>query len=532
LYLGLVPYSRRHGGHQGWRALAIAAQADAVIFEPGAERIGWDAVTPVSGMALRPGSGDAQPTDGRLKAGQLGTRDLTVSTVANIGPGIDFYFAFGVIAVTAGVAAPLTIVAAGIAVVFLAATVAEFTRAEPSAGSFITYVESGLGARAGVVTALLVTVGYTVAIAGVFTMAGGMVTMTLDHYTSVHVPWEPLSVVLTIAAIWVTAKGVKLSTAAVGIALVAQIAVMLAVCAITLVDQGGQLSGAPFSWAHLSGGLSGLSRGFPLALYMFIGWENGPALAEECRDPKHTVPRALYLSIAIATALFLLFAYATITGFHYDVSSIGRTSVPFLTIADHALGGVAVLAWIAGIVSVLAALVAGSSSQARMLYDGGRTGLLPAPLGRLRPQTNTPVNALIAMGAVGLGIIVVWWLTHVISGHTRSLNPVSLYAECSTMGTIVILAVYLLTNLSLPVFMWRHHRATFSPIRHIVVPTVGSAVLIVPFIELCAPGQPSPYNVFPYLALALVVLAAAIAWAVVRRNPSAGVAPATPSTND
>ncbi len=42
----------------------------------------------------------------QLKAGQLGTLDVTASTVANIGPGIDFYFAFGVIAVTAGVAAP------------------------------------------------------------------------------------------------------------------------------------------------------------------------------------------------------------------------------------------------------------------------------------------------------------------------------------------------------------------------------------------------------------------------------------------
>jgi amino acid transporter len=476
---------------------------------------------------LRPGSGDAQPRDGGLKAGQLGTRDLTVSTVANIGPGIDFYFAFGVIAVTAGVAAPLTIVAAGIAVVFLAAAVAEFTRAEPSAGSFITYVESGLGARAGVVTALLVTVGYTVAIAGVFTMAGGMVTMTLAHFTSLHVPWEPLSVVLTIGAIWVTAKGVKLSTAAVGIALVAQVAVMLVVCVLVLINQSDHLSAVPFSWAHISGGLTGLSRGFPLALYMFIGWENGPALAEECRDPERTVPRALFLSIAIGTALFLVFAYATVTGFHYDVASIGRTSVPFLTVADHELGSVAVLAWIAGIVSVLAALVAGSSSQARMLFDGGRTGLLPAPLGRLRKQTDTPVNALIVMAAVGLGIIVIWWLTHVIGGDTRSLNPVGLYAECSTMGTIVILVVYLLTNVSLPVFMWRRHRATFSAIRHVVLPTVGSAVLIVPFIELCAPGQPSPYDVFPYLALALVLLAAVIAWIVVRRNPSAGIAPVT-----
>jgi amino acid transporter len=126
-----------------------------------------------------------------LKAGQLGTADVTASTVANIGPGIDFYFAFGVIAVTAGIAAPLTILAAGIAVVFLGFTVAEFSKVEPSAGSFITYIETSLGARAGVATAVLVAVGFTVAIAGVFTMAGGMVTLTLAHYTSWHLAWEP-----------------------------------------------------------------------------------------------------------------------------------------------------------------------------------------------------------------------------------------------------------------------------------------------------------------------------------------------------
>jgi amino acid transporter len=445
--------------------------------------------------------------------------------VANIGPGIDFYFAFGVIAVTAGVAAPLTIIAAGLAVAFLATTVAEFTRAEPSAGSFITYVETGLGPRAGVVTALLVTVGYTVAMTGVFTMSGGLLAMTLAHYTSVNVPWGPMSLALTIAAIWVTARGVKLSTSAVGVALVAQLAVMLAVCVAALAR--GRLSAVPFQWAHLDGGLTGLSRGFPLALYMFIGWENGPALAEECRDPERTVPRALYISIAIGAVLFVLFAYATITGFDDNVSSIGRSSVPFLVVADHELGGAAVLAWVAGILSVLAALVAGSSSQARMLFDGGRSGLLPARLGRLRQPSETPVNALIVMAVAGLGVIGVWWIVHLITGHTGSMNPVGLYAESSTMGTIVILVVYLLTNLSLPVFMWRRHRSMFSPVRHVVVPALGSAVLVVPFIELCEPGQPSPYSTFPFIALGLVAVALATAGLVVHRHPSAGSSEAT-----
>ena len=406
--------------------------------------------------------------------------------------------------------------------VLLASTVAEFTRAEPSAGSFITYVETGLGPRAGVATALLVTVGYTAAMAGVFTMSGGMMAMTLAHYTSWHVPWGPLTLVLTVGAIWLTARGVRLSTTAVGMAVVAQVAIMLVVCAVVLVDERGHLSSAPFSWAHLSGGLTGLSTGFPLALYMFIGWENGPALAEECRDPKRTVPRALYLSIAIGAALFVFFAYATVTGFHYDVSSIGRSSVPFLTVADNSLGKAAVLAWVAGIVSVLATLVAGCSSQSRMLFDGGRTGLLPAWLGRVRPRVDTPVNALVAMTVMGLGIIGVWGVSHVLGVGTGSMNPVGLYAECSTMGTIVILVVYLLTSLSLPVFMWRRHRVMFSPVRHLVVPLLGSGTLVVPFVELCKPGQPAPYGAFPFVALGLVAVAATTAGLVVRHRPSTG----------
>jgi amino acid transporter len=476
-------------------------------------------------------SEDSVVTQGgnHLRSGELGTADVTASTVANIGPGIDFYFGFGVVAATAGVAAPLTILAATVAVGLLAFTVAEFTRAEPSAGSFITYVETALGARAGVATALLVTAGYTVAITAVFTMSGGLVAMTLSHYTAWHPPWGPVSLVLTAAAIWLTARGVKLSTTAVGGAVVVQVAIMVVVCIIVLVDQRADLSGVPFSWTHLTGGLAGLSAGFPLALFMFIGWENGPALAEESRDPRRTIPRALYISVAIAAALLVFFAYATITGFRYDVSSIGRSSVPFLTVADHYLGGASVLAWIAGILSVLATLVAGADSQARMLFDGGRSRLLPAKLGQLRSRSGTPVNALLFMTVAGLGIIGAWWVSRLVTGSTRSMNPVGLYAECSTMATILILFVYLLTMLSLPVFMWRRHRDSFSAVRHVVIPAAGSTTLIVPFVELCQPGQPAPYSAFPFIALAIGAAAAVIACIVVHRHPRTGTGEGAPS---
>jgi amino acid transporter len=134
------------------------------------------------------------------------------------------------------------------------------------------------------------------------------------------------------------------------------------------------------------------------------------------------------------------------------------------------------------------------------------------------------------MAVIGLGIIAAWAIAHAVGVGTGSMNPVGLYAECSTMGTIVILVVYLLTAVSLPVFMWRRHRTMFSALRHVVVPVLGSLTLIVPFVELCKPGQPAPYSAFPFIALGLVAVAAVIAGVVVRRRPSTGHDGTTPST--
>src|SRR5262249_22118864 len=161
---------------------------------------------------------------------------------------------------------------------------------------------------------------------------------------------------------------------------------------------------------------------------------------------------------------------ATIAGFHYDLAAMTRAPVPFLSLADRYADWWAPLAWAAGIVSVLATLVAAANSQARLLFDAGRHRLLPAFLGRSRPPGGTPVNALLTMALVGTAIVAVWWLAHearLVGGGT---DPVRLYAECSTLGTILVLFVYVLTAVSLPVFMRRHHADAFTPLRHVAMP--------------------------------------------------------------
>jgi len=65
--------------------------------------------------------------------------------MANIGPAYGFYFGAGFLFLTAGIAAPLTILVAGIAIALLGNTLSEFSRAHPSTGGFISFVGKTFG---------------------------------------------------------------------------------------------------------------------------------------------------------------------------------------------------------------------------------------------------------------------------------------------------------------------------------------------------------------------------------------------------
>ena len=67
----------------------------------------------------------------RLHRGALGLVDISASTMANIGPAYSFFFGIGFLVLTAGIAAPLTIIVAGIAIALLGNTLAQFSRAQP-----------------------------------------------------------------------------------------------------------------------------------------------------------------------------------------------------------------------------------------------------------------------------------------------------------------------------------------------------------------------------------------------------------------
>lgn len=454
----------------------------------------------------------------RLHRGVLGIMDISAATMANIGPAMSFYFGFAFLAVTAGVASPLTIVAAGVAVALLGNTLAQFSRAQPSTGGFITFVGKAFGGTSAVTTALLAGIGYIIAISSVVAISGGFLSITLKYYLNWDIPWGIFTLLLTAACVVMMIRGVSVSTKAAGFFFAFEMLVLVIVSVASLIKNGGHLSPTPFEPSHITKGLSGLAAGFPLAVYLFIGWENSAALAEETGNPRRNVPRAVFASIAIMAVSYIVFAYATVSGFGDNVTKLNSAAIPFISVAHDTLGALAFFAYMAGLTSTLGALIAGSNSQARLIFNAGREGLLPRWIGRVHPTRRTPMNAICVFIGVALGIIGGWGLGHLIGGHGQ-MTPIGFFAESSTMGTILVLIVYLLSNLALPVYYHRYRPQEFSAVKHAILPGLGAASIVVPLYYLAKPGQPTPFNWFPYAALIIVVLAVIYAFVLNRRDP-------------
>lgn len=191
-------------------------------------------------------------------------------------------------------------IAATSTIALLGNTLSQFSRSRPSTGSFVTFVGGTFGGYSAVVTAVVLGVGYIIAVASVVTISGGLAETILQHYLSITIPWQAISAAL-------------------------------------LIQHSGHINGLPFDPSHLHRGFSGLSLGFPLAIYLFVGWENSAALAEEHRDPRRGVTRAVFSSVAVLGAVYVFLSYATVVGFDDNAKALTAASVPFITAA----GGVA-----------------------------------------------------------------------------------------------------------------------------------------------------------------------------------------------
>jgi amino acid transporter len=376
----------------------------------------------------------------------------------------------------------------------------------------VTFCGKAFGASTGAAVAVFLIFGYLIAASTVVSIAGVWIAETLKNFAGVSVPWAVLTVLIAAGTGWLVMRGVGISTLWSGIFFYFETGLLVVGSLFMLFAHPHSLSLAPFKFSNLSGGLAGLGAGFPLAVYLFIGWENSATLAEETEDPRRSIPRAL-ITGTLAIGLFYIFlAYATVAGFKMDAHALSASRLPFIDGLKACAPSLLIVAYIAGVTSILGSLIGLVNSQARILFHSGREGLLPGFLGKIHPRHQTPHSAMWLFLIIAVALI----LGFSVLGKVA---PMDYFGFAGTLGTIPIILSYMLTNIALPVYVLRHHRDELDVVRHVLLPIAGTVIMLFPLWGLVQPGQAWPFNIFPWIALSALAVSIVYGVAIARLSP-------------
>ena len=465
--------------------------------------------------------------ESQLASGALSLFDTISSTLANLAPVEGIFLSITLVVLAMGSQAPWAFLVAGVAILASGNTMSQFSQTIPSAGSFVTFIGRGIGSRApktGSVLAgvsyYMLTICYPVTVAAVVVFMGSWVSSLFNWG---NIGWLAVTLAGIVLAIPLLLRGVVISARASFILFCSEALglLVLSIVVLALVHPGNL--GAPF---HAHGGTPGGFHGlvgltFALAVSGFVGWENSGALAEESRNPRRYIPITVFSSIVIITFLYVLASWAAVAGYAdwrgtvTGVNFLGSfaEAAPFLDLSRHFSPWLDWLIGLVGFTSSFGCFLAAANSQTRVTFNGARAGLLPPKMASVT-RTKVPVASVLIY--TGLLVLLV-----VIPYATMHGNAVTIFSDEAGIGTVPILVVYLLANMALPMYILRTNRSAFRFVKHVLVPLLGSAVLVYGVYEFVQPSQPPPANWYWAWILAIVLIAVVATAGVYLRKPEA-----------
>ena len=447
------------------------------------------------------------PAQPRLQRNALNVFETIASTLANMAPAEGIFVALTVAVSFLGSRAPWTFLLAMVGIFTCANTMSEFSRAHPSAGSFISFIANGIRGYAPRAALFVSTTCFVILMLGYIISTASAVAF-LGYWLQVFVPslnWMLISVVALLIAVPVLLRSVVVSTLW-SCALFLIEAVALIFLAVAVLFLARDHITVPFTDLGGMPGFSGLALAFPILVLGFVGWDNSGPLAEETKHPRRAVSITVFVSIFIIGMIYFLSSYAMIIGFakmqpNDPMGELSRNTTPFLTAAQYYLPWFVSVVAIIGVTSSAGYYVASATSQTRIIFNSGREGLLPSFFARITPGSK-PVPDVSVRSYIILSLALI-----VLPGIW--LSAIDVFTYEAVIGTVPIVLIYLLSNVALPFYFWKYQRSSFHWFKHIVVPLIGVAVLALPIWSFFAPGQPVPYNYFGWIFLGLLAVSAA-----------------------
>jgi len=294
----------------------------------------------------------------------------------------------------------------GAAMLLIGLTYAELAAALPFAGGEHVYSERALGAGASFICTWAIVLGYV----SVVTFEAVALPTVLDSLVpgldriflwqiagwDVYLSWVLTGVAGAIVMTWINIRGVRMA------ALVQTVVVAAILFVGVLFVSGAAVTGElPNLRPYMRDGAAGITLVLVMVPFMFVGFDTIPQAAEEINLPQRDIGSVLMLSVAMAIVWYSLIVLGV--GLVMDTGNLTDSGVvtadASARIYGERGGTVLLVAGLAGIITSWNAFILGGS---RAIYALARSGLLPAPLGKLHPTRHTPVNAILLIGLVSI----------------------------------------------------------------------------------------------------------------------------------
>lgn len=178
--------------------------------------------------------------------------------------------------------------------------------------------------------------------------------------------------------------------------------VLFVVLALVSVTGAGQVDLlAPFTGVDGADGLSPILAGSAILCLSYLGFDAVSTFAEETRDPRRSIPRAIMLTTVVAGLIFLALAY--VSHLLLPVGTFANTDAAAIEVVGAAGGNILVAFFTAAyIAGSLGSALTSQASVSRIICSMGRSNVFPSALGKLHPRLGTPVLPILLTSAVAL----------------------------------------------------------------------------------------------------------------------------------
>ncbi|MFI0903870.1 APC family permease [Streptomyces sioyaensis] len=401
---------------------------------------------------------------------------------------------FGTLQATSHGAVTAVYAVATAAMACTAYSYAQMVRVVPRAGSVYAYARAGLSEGAGFLAGWLALLDYLLVPAVAYLFSGIALHALVP---SVHPwVWTALAVVVTtLLNLW----GVR-TAARVGFAVLAMEIVVLGVFVVSaLVELLAH--GARRGWAEPLTGAGGIAPAAVLsavsvAVLSYLGFDAIASFVEEAagpspggggrgRDGPQRVARAVLTCLVVAGVLFAVQTYLAALLMPMSAAELAARPAEqgnaFYATVDAALGtGLHNLVAVSKAIGAAFAALAGQAAAGRLLFAMARDRRLPGAMAKVAAGSGVPRRALLGAALVTLVAAV---------GAARRDDGL---AELSSIVSVGALTAFGLLHCS--VISWFRFRARErvgvpGVLRHVVVPSLGLAVVIAVLAKASATAQ-------------------------------------------